>query len=46
MENKLLLLEKVLMLKKTAIFAETPESVLADLAPLMQEIVYAEGPAF
>lgn len=43
MENNLLLLEKVLILKSTEIFAETPENILADLATLMQETVYAEG---
>lgn len=43
MTNKLLLLEKVLVLKSTSIFAETPEHILADLAPLMQEVEYKEG---
>ncbi|MBG9375550.1 cyclic nucleotide-binding domain-containing protein [Panacibacter sp. DH6] len=43
MTNKLLLLEKVLVLKSTSIFSETPEHILADLAPLMQEVEYKEG---
>jgi AAA family ATP:ADP antiporter len=43
MNNKLLLLEKVLILKRTAIFSETPEHILADLAPLMQEVEFKEG---
>jgi CRP/FNR family cyclic AMP-dependent transcriptional regulator len=34
----LLMIEKVLLLKSLNIFSETPENVLADLAPLMQEI--------
>ncbi len=33
----LLLLEKVLLLKSLSIFKETPETILAELAPLMQE---------
>ncbi|QEC68383.1 cyclic nucleotide-binding domain-containing protein [Panacibacter ginsenosidivorans] len=43
MNSKLLLLEKVLVLKRTAIFSETPEHILADLAPLMQEVEFKEG---
>src|SRR5688572_20153942 len=46
----LLLVEKVLILKSLPIFKETPEHILADLAPLMQEeeyeqdeIVFEEG---
>lgn len=35
--NQLLLLEKVLLLKSLSIFKETPETTLAELAPLMQE---------
>ena len=35
--DKLLLLEKVLVLKSLAIFNETPETILSELAPLMQE---------
>lgn len=43
MESKLLLLEKVLVLKRTAIFSDTPEHILADLAPLMQEVEFVQG---
>lgn len=43
MESKLLLLEKVLVLKRTVIFSDTPEHILADLAPLMQEVEIVEG---
>ena len=35
--DKLLLLEKVLVLKSLAIFKESPETILSELAPLMQE---------
>ena len=35
--DKLLLLEKVLVLKSLAIFTETPETILSELAPIMQE---------
>ncbi|MEP6615093.1 MAG: cyclic nucleotide-binding domain-containing protein [Ginsengibacter sp.] len=35
--DKLLLIEKVLLLKSLDIFKETPETILAELAPLMQE---------
>jgi CRP-like cAMP-binding protein len=39
----LLLVEKVLILKSLSIFKDTPENILADLAPLMQEEEYEEG---
>ena len=35
--DKLLLIEKVLLLKSLDIFKDTPETILAELAPLMQE---------
>ena len=35
--DKLLLFEKVLILKSLAIFSESPETILSELAPLMQE---------
>ena len=38
----LLLVEKVLILKALSIFKETPEHILADLAPLMQEEEYEQ----
>lgn len=46
----LLLIEKVLLLKSLSIFKDTPETILAELAPLMQEeeleqgeVVFEEG---
>ena len=41
--NRLLLVEKVLLLKSLNIFKDTPENILADLAPLMQEHQYEPG---
>ncbi len=41
--HQLLLLEKVLLLKSLSIFKETPETILAELAPLMQERQVADG---
>jgi CRP-like cAMP-binding protein len=48
--SKLLLFEKVLVLKSLSIFNETPETILSELAPLMQEeeveagrILFQEG---
>jgi len=38
----LLLIEKVLLLKSLGIFSDTPENVLADLAPLMQDMELEE----
>ena len=38
--DNLLLVEKVLILKSLSIFKDTPEHILADLAPLMQEEEY------
>ena len=38
--NRLLLVEKVLILKSLSIFSDTPEHILADLAPLMEEEDY------
>ena len=46
----LLLVEKVLILKSVSIFKDTPEPILADLAPLMEEeeferdtVIFNEG---
>ena len=39
----LLLVEKVLILKALSIFKDTPEHILADLAPLMEEEEYEQG---
>jgi CRP/FNR family transcriptional regulator, cyclic AMP receptor protein len=41
--DSLLLVEKVLILKSLSIFKETPEHILADLAPLMEEEEYEKG---
>jgi CRP-like cAMP-binding protein len=41
--NRLLLIEKVLVLKSLNLFKETPENILADLAPLMKEMQYELG---
>ena len=41
--NRLLLIEKVLVLKSLNLFKETPENILADLAPLMKEMEYEQG---
>ena len=38
--DRLLLVEKVFILKSLSIFKDTPEHILADLAPLMQEEDY------
>ncbi|ULQ58279.1 cyclic nucleotide-binding domain-containing protein [Flavihumibacter rivuli] len=41
--DRLLLVEKVLLLKSLSLFKDTPEHILADLAPLMQEVEYEKG---
>ena len=41
--NRLLLIEKVLVLKSLDLFKDTPENILADLAPLMKEMEYELG---
>jgi CRP-like cAMP-binding protein len=41
--NRLLLIEKVLVLKSLDLFKDTPENILADLAPLMKEMQYEQG---
>lgn len=38
--DKLLLFEKVLILKSLRLFSETPETILSELAPLMEETEY------
>ena len=43
--ERLLLIEKVLVLKSLTIFKDTPENILADLAPIMQEEEPEEGTA-
>ncbi len=49
-QDPLLLIEKVLILKALPIFRDTPENILADLAPLMEEeefeqdsLIFSEG---
>src|SRR5437763_14138129 len=39
---KLLLIEKVIVLKSLSIFAETPETILAEIAHLVEEIELAK----
>ena len=41
--ERLLLIEKVLVLKSLSIFKDTPENILADLAPIMQEVEPEQG---
>jgi len=41
--DRLLLIEKVLLLKSLPIFRDTPENILADLAPLMEEEEFEQG---
>ena len=41
--GRLILIEKVLILKSLDLFKDTPENILADLAPLMHEIEYEQG---
>ena len=41
--NRLLMIEKVLILKSLDLFKDTPENILADLAPLMHQKEYEEG---
>ena len=43
--DKLLLFEKVLILKSLAIFSDSPETILSELAPLMQEVEVGVGTA-
>ncbi len=40
--DKLLMFEKVLILKSLNLFSETPETILSELAPLMEEIEYEQ----
>ena len=41
--DRLLLVEKVFILKSVSIFKDTPEHILADLAPLMREEEFDEN---
>lgn len=42
-ENRLLLIEKVLLLKSLSMFSETPETVLAEVAEILEEIDFEKG---
>ena len=42
-KEKLLLLEKVLILKATNVFSQTPENILADVVSLLEEIEFEEN---
>ncbi len=42
-EFQLLLIEKVLLLKSLSIFEETPETILAEVAEILEEEVYAKN---
>jgi CRP-like cAMP-binding protein len=42
-EARLLLIEKVLLLKSLSIFSETPETVLAEVAELLEEVDFENG---
>src|SRR5690349_20826264 len=42
-EQRLLLIEKVLLLKSLSIFAETPETVLAEVAEILEEEEFNAG---
>lgn len=36
-------MERVIVLKNTRIFSQTPENVLSSIAPIMKEVTYSEG---
>ncbi|MBL0309698.1 MAG: cyclic nucleotide-binding domain-containing protein [Bacteroidetes bacterium] len=42
-ESRLILIEKVLLLKSLSLFEETPETVLAEVAEILEEVEYEEG---
>ncbi len=42
-QDRLLLIERVLLLKTVSIFSETPESILAEIAHLMEEEIIGEN---
>lgn len=42
-DTRLLLIEKVLLLKSLSIFAETPETVLTEIAEILEEIEIDKG---
>jgi len=42
-ENEISELERVIVLKNTPLFSETPENVLTSIVPIMNEVTYHEG---
>ncbi|WP_460609658.1 cyclic nucleotide-binding domain-containing protein [Hymenobacter terrigena] len=42
-ESKISALERVVVLKSTALFATTPENVLSSIVPIMKEVTFREG---
>ena len=42
-EQHLLLIEKVLILKSLSIFEETPETILTEVAEILEEVEYEKG---
>lgn len=36
-------MERVIVLKNTQLFAQTPENVLSSIAPIMNEVTYSDG---
>ena len=42
-EARISALERVVVLKSTALFAQTPENVLSSIVPIMKEVTYNEG---
>ena len=42
-EARISALERVVVLKKTALFATTPENVLSSIVPIMKEVTFQEG---
>ncbi|MET4074594.1 cyclic nucleotide-binding domain-containing protein [Hymenobacter sp. UYCo722] len=42
-EAKISALERVVVLKSTALFATTPENVLSSIVPIMKEVTFREG---
>ncbi len=43
MTQKISEMEKVIVLKNTQLFSQTPENVLSSIAPIMKEVTYSEG---
>ncbi|MDB5269134.1 MAG: hypothetical protein JWP58_2174 [Hymenobacter sp.] len=42
-ESKISALERVIVLKSTALFTTTPENVLSSIVPIMKEVTFREG---